>query len=329
MDLVERYIYAVTKRLPEKQRGDIEKELRSIIEDMMEQYKETEPKDLIIQKVLLELGDPVLLADNYREAKRYLIGPQYFDKYMLVLKIVFGAVFLGISISTVIGSIFSEQHKIMEALAGYIGGLFSGLAQGFVWVTGIFAAAEYYGVKLMDDEAEKHSWCLSELPQIPEKKAVISKSESIISIMFSTIFAIIFWSASQLIAAYIPNGQGGLAIIPVFDISVIFGYRILILATFILSVLKEILKLIYGKWTLRLSILVTALSLASLALTVAILSNPNIWNDRFAADIMLHLNLNYDFASIWKMVTSKVAVLFVIAYTIEAISVVYKGIKYK
>ena len=35
MEMVERYIYAVTKKLPEKQRSDIEQELRSLIEDML------------------------------------------------------------------------------------------------------------------------------------------------------------------------------------------------------------------------------------------------------------------------------------------------------
>ena len=36
MDLINRYIYAVTQKLPESQRADIEKELHGLIEDMLE-----------------------------------------------------------------------------------------------------------------------------------------------------------------------------------------------------------------------------------------------------------------------------------------------------
>lgn len=37
MELIDRYIYAVTKKLPQKQREDIEKELRTLIDDMLEE----------------------------------------------------------------------------------------------------------------------------------------------------------------------------------------------------------------------------------------------------------------------------------------------------
>lgn len=36
MDLINRYIYAVTQKLPESQRADIEKELQGLVEDMLE-----------------------------------------------------------------------------------------------------------------------------------------------------------------------------------------------------------------------------------------------------------------------------------------------------
>jgi hypothetical protein len=36
MEMIDRYVYAVTKRLPEKQREDVSDELRGLIEDMLE-----------------------------------------------------------------------------------------------------------------------------------------------------------------------------------------------------------------------------------------------------------------------------------------------------
>jgi hypothetical protein len=39
MDLIDRYVYAVTRSFDKKQREDIEMELRANIEDMIEQNK--------------------------------------------------------------------------------------------------------------------------------------------------------------------------------------------------------------------------------------------------------------------------------------------------
>src|SRR5690554_2970853 len=105
--LIERYIYAVTKRLPENQRKEIEIELRSLIDDMI-MSKSDEPNEAIIKEALLELGDPAELADQYRDKKRYLIGPDYIDQYFFVLKIVLSATGLVFILSLVVGSIFSS-----------------------------------------------------------------------------------------------------------------------------------------------------------------------------------------------------------------------------
>ncbi|MDF2520894.1 MAG: hypothetical protein K0R84_1522, partial [Clostridia bacterium] len=174
MDMINRYIYAVTKRLPEKQRDDIEKELRTLIDDMLEKYDGEEAYETKVQKVLLDLGDPEILANNYRAAKRYLIGPQNFDNYMLILKIVMGAVFLGISISSAITGILAAEKNLIDIVASYIGILFSALLQAFAWVTIAFAIAEHNGVKVNDHVQMKDTWNPAQLPPVPDKKAAIS-----------------------------------------------------------------------------------------------------------------------------------------------------------
>ncbi|MDF2536663.1 MAG: hypothetical protein K0R18_2825, partial [Bacillales bacterium] len=116
MELIERYIYAVTKRLPEAQREDVAKvtkrlpeaqredvakELRGNIEDMLSDN----PSQHEIEGVLIELGEPSKLATEFRGKKRYLIGPEHFDQYISILKIV--AIILAI-ISFV--SVFMESY---------------------------------------------------------------------------------------------------------------------------------------------------------------------------------------------------------------------------
>lgn len=52
-DLIERYIYAVTKRLPQKVQKDISDELRTLIDDMLvERCGELVPEEKDIRVVL-------------------------------------------------------------------------------------------------------------------------------------------------------------------------------------------------------------------------------------------------------------------------------------
>lgn len=61
--LIEIYIQEVTRRLPQKIRTDIALELRSTIEDILpDNYREED-----IKAVLNQLGNPVVLANGYKE----------------------------------------------------------------------------------------------------------------------------------------------------------------------------------------------------------------------------------------------------------------------
>lgn len=85
-DLMERYIYEVTRRVSKEQREDIAMELRELISDMYEQECEkqqdnvfdagatdTEAKNAgaadagTMQRVLESLGDPADFAKKYRD----------------------------------------------------------------------------------------------------------------------------------------------------------------------------------------------------------------------------------------------------------------------
>jgi hypothetical protein len=328
MDLINRYVYAVTKGLPEKQREDIEKELRTLIEDMVEQCQGSESYEVKLKKVLLNLGDPDVLANNYRESKRYLIGPKNYDTYILILKIVFGAAFLGVSIAFVIESIFSTPENIVDVFIGYFASLFSAVTQGFAWVTLAFAIAERKGVNVMDKEPKKAVWSLSQLPVIPQKKAVITPAESIASILFSTLFLTIIYFAPQLFAVYIPKNTAGPMMIPIFDIDILRGYRFLLIIIYIFIVAKEVLKLIAGRWTLRVSVLFSALSIVGAIFTLILFSTPGIWNQNFSADVIKYTNFNFDFNYIGEKLAVGVIIVIIVTCILEISTALYKGVKY-
>ena len=73
MEIVERYIYAVTRRLPAKAREEVAIELRGLIEDLLEEKAQgTQVSKEHVRSVLMELGDPED-HQEYGGESRYLI----------------------------------------------------------------------------------------------------------------------------------------------------------------------------------------------------------------------------------------------------------------
>ncbi|MBK8618525.1 MAG: hypothetical protein IPN96_15730 [Anaerolineales bacterium] len=91
MNLIDRYVTEVGKNLPLlKGREDIEKELRSTLEDMLEERAEKagRPADEAMEiELLKEYGAPQKVAATYNP-QPYLIGPRLFPFFLMVLKIV-------------------------------------------------------------------------------------------------------------------------------------------------------------------------------------------------------------------------------------------------
>ena len=91
MNLIDRYVTEVGKNLPLfKGHEDIEKELRSTLEDMLEDRVSTtgHMRDEAMEIALLkEYGSPQKVAATYNPHP-YLIGPRLFPFFLFVLKIV-------------------------------------------------------------------------------------------------------------------------------------------------------------------------------------------------------------------------------------------------
>lgn len=94
MDLVDKYLRAVAKALPEAQREDIIRELSEDIRSEMEEREEGLGRTLTEaeqQSVLKQRGNPLLLGASYRQDHRtvafgrQLIGPVLFPFYIKVL----------------------------------------------------------------------------------------------------------------------------------------------------------------------------------------------------------------------------------------------------
>ena len=106
MNLIDRYIVEVGKHLPRKNRADIEAEIRSTLEDMLDERAQgSGPADeATVLALLKEYGSPREVAATYK-THQYLIGPRLFPIFETVIRIVLavvaGASLIGLAVSVV------------------------------------------------------------------------------------------------------------------------------------------------------------------------------------------------------------------------------------
>lgn len=280
MELIDRYVYAVVKRLPAAQRGDIEKELRSLIEDMTaETVAAGQPEKTAVDTVLRKLGHPALLAAQYRGVEQHLIGPGLYYLYALVLKIVLLATGGGLLIAMLVSFIVNGGQDPLQTILETIGSLFSGLIGAFGWVTLIFAAIERYSPEKID-VAKEEAFDPKDLPEIPEKKDRIHPSDPIASMVFILIAMVLASFVPRFVGLYWTGMTDG-QLIPLFQETVYRTFLPFILVTLGLALVKEIAKLVTGRWTIWLTVGALLIDIPGLILTIVMFNHPGLFNPEF------------------------------------------------
>ena len=326
-DMINRYIYQVTKHLNPMNKNDIDNELRTLIYDMLEaRTQDKTPTKEDILAVLKELGNPLELAEKYRDTSRYLISPEIFPLYLFVLKIVIGATLFGMSIATVLELITSYSHIWYSYIGKWLGGMITSVGMAFAWITILFAILEWNGVNL---KKLIPGWEVEELPPVPVKEANIPIGEPIAGIIFSIIGMVIFTTAPQLLGAYYNDG-GVLTAIPVFNMDTFRVVLPLFLITMVLGLLKNMWELIDRRYSIPYAICVFIINTISTILTVIIFTRFDIWNSDFAVRVneAFHLSFNSSALSAWAMITKNFVIFLVIIYLLETIAILVKAVKY-
>ncbi|MDP3130321.1 MAG: hypothetical protein Q8N15_03180, partial [Bacillota bacterium] len=248
-DLIELYVYDVTRRLPENTRAEVAKELNANIGDMLPE----QPAEADIVKVLTTLGEPRELAAGYRTTQRYLISPKWMDEYLMVLKIVL-IVLAAISlVFTLIETLTDPQATTVIGMIAEVFGttfseVISSLFHGFTLVTLIFVAIDRFGSK-----CDKEPWSPKSLPELPKDNVrKISRTESIIGMMMATIFGAIFaylLRNNQLYIAWFDEGTWNIgAGIPLFNDAVILAFLPFYIASVVVTIADHAVKLKVGHW---------------------------------------------------------------------------------
>lgn len=274
-NLIERYIYDVTRRLEESKRSDIENELRSNIYDML---SESPTEDEIIN-VLKKLGKPSELSLEYKDKKRYLISPRYFDDYIKVLKIVL-IIFIGINVfGAVIQAVFNAtDFDIIPLFFSHLfEGLMSSMFFGFSVVTLVFY--------ILDQNTDKIKFDPKILPKVPQNKGEKSRRyegifELIMIVTFGTLF-ISFLVINYLNIDINVSGQIYIYTGHLLDNNFVMLFLPLISISFLIALGHAIYKIVKTRTTLKVFMVYSILDFITLFLMTVLVFNQAIFRTEF------------------------------------------------
>ncbi|KQX06330.1 MULTISPECIES: hypothetical protein [unclassified Leifsonia] len=175
--LTDRYVWAVVRTAPEKQRPELEQEVRGLVADAVDARLEagsTSPE----RDAIVELGDPLALAARYADRPLTLIGPEYYLLWLRLLKLLLAIVVPIAAVGIGIG-----QFVAGAPAGGIIGSMIGGAIQvtvniGF-WTTVVFV--------IMDRSAKGAPmvvWSPDQLPEVPSPTQRSALGQLVASVAF-------------------------------------------------------------------------------------------------------------------------------------------------
>ncbi len=264
MELIDRYIHEVGRHLPRKERADIQTELRSLLLDSLESGGGEEANEEQVIALLKDFGPPQKVAASYRPTNQYLIGPELYPMFRLVMPIVL-AVIVGVNLFTLaLAGLIDTTIVPLEML----GNLFSGLISAFGMTVLTFAILQRITgwARIVEDE----DWDPSDLPEI-EDSDQFKRSELIVGIVFATLILGLLWFFPEKIGVMIMPGAG---LIPN---PVIIQYIPLISVLLLLGIGLNVFVLRQGRWQMLTRLIKVGLDIFSVFVLYALVIGHKNW----------------------------------------------------
>ncbi len=333
MNLIDRYVAEVGKNLPLLNgREDIEKELKSTLEDMLEDRAQStgRTRDEALEiEVLKEYGSPQKVASTYNPHP-YLIGPKIFPFYLFVMKIVLTVV---VSVMLVLAGIQAVTDTpfmgadFVKIIGQGLGKALSAALAAFGNVTLVFVILErVLPEKEIGGFNDEKDWDPATLAKEPDPNSV-SRSELIAEIVFTFVALAILNIYPQWLGMFFFTGDEQV-FIPIFT-EKFFQFVPYINIVLIAEILFDIYLLRNAIWNRLTRIGKVIIEAASLTLTVLILRTPDII--AFSAEALPGGSFTAEKAEVFVTIAASmfpiIMAIVIIIQSIELVKAVYRLFK--
>jgi hypothetical protein len=276
MNLIDKYIAEIGKYLPRKSRADIEAEIRSTLEDMLDERTTTnDPADeATVLQLLKEYGSPREVAATYK-THQYLIGPRLFPIFEMVLRIVLavvaGASLFGPAVSLAQTGLTGPEF--VSSLGKWFGGLISGLIAAFGNIVLVFAIMER--TQLADKfEKEIEEWDPRELKSESDPDQ-IDLPDPIATIIFTVLGLVVLNLYPNLLSIRYPSGDTWITLPVLTD--AFFRFLPWINVMGLLQIVFNGFLLSQRSWTPLTRVFDILVDIAGMILAIVILRTPGIF----------------------------------------------------
>jgi len=207
MELIDRYVNEVGRRLPQGKRDDICSELRSAVDDALEDRSFGDPSESDIVAVLNEFGSPQAVAASY-SGDRYLIGPELYPQFVTTLKVIVAVLAALVVLGSLISMISSTPglESFSTKMAGLVSGLIDSIITSLGIVVIIFALLERLDLRI-DFKDKTKTWNPLDLPAVRDVD-IVGRFDSIAGVVFPAIVLALMNQFRDRIGIAI-NAEGG------------------------------------------------------------------------------------------------------------------------
>jgi hypothetical protein len=267
MDLIERYVYEVGRNLPRKNRADIQVELKSTLVDTLEDRVPGEPSQEDEIQLLKEFGPPQKVAASYWPQGQYLIGPNLFPLFRMVVAIVI-MVFVIVQIVLLgIAMVFGQEVLTFLSVLDIFSEMFGSAFTAFGIVVIVFAILQRFDVKPDEDDEE---WDPQELPEI-EPQDNINRGGRVAEITFSLVIIAILLFLADKIGVWVSPGT------EILLNPVISNYIPLLILSIMLGIMLDVILLWRGKWETGTRMAKIGTNLFGLYVLYVLIAGHNAW----------------------------------------------------
>lgn len=276
-ELIDRYVAEVGRNLPEKTRPDIESEIRSLLEDTLEDRSQQEgraPDEEMVVKLLKAFGSPQKVAQSYG-SPRYLIGPRLYPIFMSILKpvlaiiVVVVVIMFGVSVSKPGQDLVDFGRILLENFGNFwqAGTSFLGI------LVLIFALIEWQAPKLEMKEKEEE-WDPRKLTPVVPEQSKVQTGSLITGMVFNVIALIVFNVYMDRLGIYIFNEESW-QFVPILS-QTFFSFIPWFSAIWALEIGMNAWLLRDGRWSMGTRVFAVALHALGAVLALIILTGSSI-----------------------------------------------------
>jgi hypothetical protein len=289
MNLIDTYTTEVGRHLPLKNRSDIEAEIRSTLQDMLDERSQNTGKvvdDEMTFDVLKEYGSPEKVASSYMP-ERYLIGPRLFPIFFTIAKIVLwvtglvALIGLGLNLGEAALNIQGSLGLVWHAVVNFYGSALTSLAS-LVFIFAIIEWAAYQSGKNLDLKSfpNLREWDPHSLVKIVPSNRV-KQGETITDLVFTFLAILLFnfypqafsFSFSATGNWYI--GTGTWSPTPILS-QAFFHFVPILTIVWVLTIILDIILLSRGYWNTLTRLLVIGIKVCSIGIGIAMLNGPSL-----------------------------------------------------